>query len=364
MNSYLVYSEFTVKKLKEICSQRSIYIKSTMKKSDIIDTLVSKLMTIDDLLKNADILPNDNNFLYEDIIIQEYLSLYKNNYYFISSKKIYNNCNSLIVSTLLYKHNILIGNMVLKTFVDKVREDELIHEFYISYILNTIGNIIPNFSILYDAIILPYSVNDYIVKDKLYLIYDKIEPSIAFKDYIKKDKSKLFFTNFMRNYLQILLSLQIAYELCKFTHYDLHYSNILIKKTSEFPHITYSTAFGTYNIKTNGELATIIDYGRSYLKYNNLNHGHMFNYSNPMHDAFKLLQYSVNIFPKEFNNNGIYLLSFFFKCDDSKIFQTLNTQPRNYYIDIKYFNIYTLPDFIVWCIDYCKTLDLDIFENE
>lgn len=58
---------------------------------------------------------------------------------------------------------------------------------------------------------------------------------------------------------QIFFSLGEAYETFRFTHYDLHTGNILIKKT-DIKYITYKFNNNIYNIKTNGYIPVFIDY--------------------------------------------------------------------------------------------------------
>ncbi len=108
----------------------------------------------------------------------------------------------------------------------------------------------------------------------------------TFYDFFKKYETSKFLKSI---YIQLLLSLQIAQEEIEFTHYDLHYGNVLISgdlnytrnlfqsinKLQNSPNIIlnyYIPSIGKY-IKVNGNygLAVMIDFGKSHIKYDKCN---------------------------------------------------------------------------------------------
>ena len=85
---------------------------------------------------------------------------------------------------------------------------------------------------------------------------------------MKKLKS-LHLKNFCELFMQIVFALKVANDECDFCHYDLHPKNILVRKTDNGPfYIKYPVNGRDFYIKSsNGDIATIIDYGTSYIKY-------------------------------------------------------------------------------------------------
>lgn len=102
---------------------------------------------------------------------------------------------------------------------------------------------------------------------------------------------------FLEVYVQVVNALDMAYHCCDFTHYDLHYNNVLVLPVAEKLAILYGD--NEYINTTN--LAKIIDFGYSHGIYNGENHGvknlevHgvQHNKSFPMHDCYKFLLFSA-----------------------------------------------------------------------
>lgn len=98
------------------------------------------------------------------------------------------------------------------------------------------------------------------------------------------------------------MALSIAHREFNYTHYDLHYRNVLIRKT-DMSYIPYQTDAGLLYVKTDG-VATIIDYGYSHIRFpegdigvsdpNLTAHAIFPNASFQLHDAFKLLMFSAS----------------------------------------------------------------------
>jgi hypothetical protein len=238
----------------------------------------------------------------------------------------------------------------MKVNQNKKYTSDLIHELIVGLFgTNKLRQYIPNFSYIFagfqcggiemkDNKIKSYC-ND---KDTFqYILYEFIK-GLSFSDIIKN----ISIEGFLDLFLQILFSLQIAYEKIDFTHYDLHNGNIIIR--TPFNHdfyIPYKTNNTTYYIKTN-KIATIIDYGYSHIKYNDNNYG-IYNYpeydvkgekSFPLYDVYKLLMFSMLLTIDK--NKEVYIactkIFKYFSDEDPKV--ALKKQN-----DDKQFLLYNLP---------------------
>ena len=77
-------------------------------------------------------------------------------------------------------------------------------------------------------------------------------------------RSSLCSSRIMSQVCQVLMGLEIAQRYCKFTHYDLHYGNILLQKCSPSSLFLYILEGKTYCFPTFGYYPVIIDMGLSY----------------------------------------------------------------------------------------------------
>jgi hypothetical protein len=185
-------------------------------------------------------------------------------------------------------------------------EEDLIHELFIGLQLNKLRRFIPNFAYVYGGF---NCSPPFIFKDKQmaawcnndresikYVLYENIEGSESVGTLIQRGCD---FTQWLNWYLQALYAINLAHRKMDFTHYDLHTDNILVRKTGNVS-IGYTTENGTEYINTTS-IATLIDYGRAHVKYGNRHYGYWGDLrtsiyperSFPMHDAYKLLMWSV-----------------------------------------------------------------------
>lgn len=140
---------------------------------------------------------------------------------------------------------------------------EAIHESFVGlYAMNQLRRYIPNFVCVWAGFSFRNvveigeewfwpAIND----DKVeYVCYEVIDDAITFDEYIKTASVN----EIISAYLQILYALKKAQEVCKFTHYDLHAKNILLRKIPEKEtfQLKYESIYLTTNV-----VATIIDYG-------------------------------------------------------------------------------------------------------
>ncbi len=192
----------------------------------------------------------------------------------------------------------------------RASNEELIHELVVGmYGTNKLRGTIPNFSYVYGG----FSCAPPIVDDNknvvswctgnnpvTYAIYENIQPAISWKEYVKTASGE----QFLSGYLQVLYALAEAVKKIDFTHYDLHWENVLMRDYPRAPNgyfqIKYNTENGEEYLVTN-KVATIIDYGNAHIAYNGKHYGnHRFlsigiypDRSHPFHDAYKLLMFSI-----------------------------------------------------------------------
>lgn len=134
-----------------------------------------------------------------------------------------------------------------------------------------------------------------------YLLYENINPSKPFSDLLKT----ISIQTFLNYYIQLLLSLRMAYLECNFTHYDLHTDNVLVRDlvvdgTKRKVILTYQTPRGEEYMESDA-IATIIDFGLGYIKYQDRDYGTynripfsiMPDRPAPLFDAYKFLCFSI-----------------------------------------------------------------------
>lgn len=259
--------------------------------------------------------------------------------------------------------------LILKVFK---KEGNPIHEFLVGLLgLNQLRKEIPNFVFTYGMISCsppyleestrpsypyplswchPSSLN------KKYILYEYIPSIGTFNDYLMKCTLE----GFLNKYLQILLSLRLAGDICKFTHYDLHGENVLLRKppsslTDKLFYIPYSYKDTTCYVLTD-YIATIIDFGFARIEYE----GEIYNRNNlmtydekffPLQDAYSLLLRSLQVtrnYNHEFYKKIIKILPFFYDVDingEIDIFRKVNYLPPD-----KFTNK-TIDDLLIYLCD-------------
>lgn len=188
-----------------------------------------------------------------------------------------------------------------------IAKSDLTHEAFIGLgVINRLRNKVPNFVHTYGAFFCaPPIVEDNRVKvwcptqvdDVTYLLMENIHDNIQLSQGILDNK--LTNSECISIYLQVINALNVAYQANKFTHYDLHTSNVLVQFLPQPVSIPIYLANGGIKYLVTSVLARIIDYGYSYSEVSNTNFGY-FGFENilifpdkpfPMHDAHKLLCY-------------------------------------------------------------------------
>lgn len=190
-----------------------------------------------------------------------------------------------------------------------IRED-LTHELSIGLnVTNHMRKYIPNFAYIYGGFncSFPMMSDDNVINfcsddsDKVvHVMYENIIPGTTVKDSIQT----ISVDDLYSAYTQAMLSILMANEHYNFTHYDLHYENVLLrdggKNTFQIKYIYHGINFYVKASK----IATIIDYGMSYYELNGQSFGKenldiefitdysIYNHTNHVwNDIYKLFMY-------------------------------------------------------------------------
>lgn len=354
MDTKYIYTTYKLDFLKKLCYERNLN-SNKLNKSQICDLLVENLLIFDGLSKQK--FPN----ITETEIFE--LNIFNN----LTKPKIKHNFKKIELihtasASIVFKSN----NLILKMQKKRELNSELIHEFLISFLyINEITNYIPNFIKSKGIIYGKYPKIDktkkvYEYKDLfnpknnniLYLVYENCNDSITLENFV----NSCTLSDFMLSFLQVLFSLQIAYELYDFKHNDLHTKNVLIKKNLDIKSIKYLTNFGNYNIKTNGNISVIIDYGRSAVVDNGVKFIRFLQHTNPVYDILKLLIWLFYTFPEKLKTETFELFTYFFNVNIEDLGQNLK-KARDFYIPELY--NFNLKDYILFCLDFCEKNNIE-----
>lgn len=149
------------------------------------------------------------------------------------------------------------------------------------------------------------------VENTFYAVYENIR-GIS----LEKSIQSMNVIQIANIFFQILCSLRLARIELKFTHYDLHDQNILIKKSKEKIHILYDTKHGTRRILTD-EIAMIIDFDLSRMEIDefpdyffgrHLPKNNIFDYApNILTDVYRLIIALDNSKANLRNNRPVFL---------------------------------------------------------
>ena len=139
-----------------------------------------------------------------------------------------------------------------------------------------------------------------------YLIYENIAPADSVHSLFTQ--GLLTPRRFMRLYIQFLYALRYANEKYKFTHYDCHTENVLVRKIDKPAVIRYPFDNGVVYMEVD-EVITFIDYGFSYVEFDNKKYGIHKDFRNfsiyndrpfILYDVFKFIAGCVNNMPASF----------------------------------------------------------------
>lgn len=216
------------------------------------------------------------------------------------------------------------GPVAIFKVAQRVSDEHLTtHEAFIGIELNVFRKVIPNFSYIYGHFTCEKPVGTKAVKlhcdgkNKKYnfVAYEPVFPSITMSDLCKT----CTFDDFLDKFVQVILALDLAYIKKSYTHYDLHTENVLIRYIDRYKkfYIKYGTS---KYVLTNG-VATVIDYGLSYIEKDGKKYGipgrevySIFpNKPFPLYDAWKLFYWSLEDLKRNKStfNQALEMLPFF-----------------------------------------------------
>ena len=95
-----------------------------------------------------------------------------------------------------------------------------------------------------------------------FIIYEKIPGDKQLKTVGDLISNKLTFDQWLVIFFQLLLALEVAQREVGFTHFDLHFDNVMIRKQENFEY-SVPLDMSTYTIKNPEFIPVIIDFGRS-----------------------------------------------------------------------------------------------------
>lgn len=248
------------------------------------------------------------------------------------------------------------------------KSSDLAHEAIVGLALNPLRAQIPNFSWVFGVIRCSLPITD---KNQLvswcnpndpvtYVVYERV-PGVSLKEFI----STCSVEQFIDVFLQICEAEHVAYRHCQFTHYDLHYDNIIIRPLSEESTIAYEIGNNTYYHSTSN-VATFIDYGFSHAVYQGEHFGR-YDFQGfsvlpergyPIFDIFKLLCFCLQDSLKNgsvLSNIMIQILSFFTKEPAQKVISELGVESGIYYsLPIQLGEKFSLDELISYIITITK----------
>ncbi len=203
------------------------------------------------------------------------------------------------------------GGMAVIKVAQDPKNTEFVHEMFLGIKgTNSARKDIPNFAYIYGG----FKCSSPVVDDGKvisicankeqepvqYIIYENVAPAKSVEDSV----STLSPADFLSAFFQILLATHYGHQRFDWTHYDLHVGNVLLREVEDqvLPfYIRYPYQGRDIYVKAN-RVATIIDYGRSHIKYkerdygyNGIEHGVFQDRSFPMFDIYKFLMFSAYI---------------------------------------------------------------------
>lgn len=250
--------------------------------------------------------------------------------------------------------------------------DLMLHELVAGLNLNSLRKVgIPNFCLSYGSFMCgpPVVENDKVVdwctksNNKVaYIMYENLTDAISAGDYIQTASPQQTLSLILQIAMSIssantyFASLPGAKDRYPFTHYDLHSQNVLMRKVEnvDVMQIPYFSATGREFYLTADRIATIIDYGTSYVNgygepsTSTRARGQSNTEGFPLHDIFKFICSLAKYYRG--NNQGVKsilvaCIRFFTK---EPIDSFLNNMSKHYFSLPKYKEIegYTVEMFI------------------
>ena len=255
-------------------------------------------------------------------------------------------------------------------FVIKFEQDptkgELAHEVAVGMLATNKLRQIPNFAYIYAGI--PCSAG-FLPKDSKQPVgwcttdenkvtiafYEAVTPAVSLKEYIVNCSG----AQFLNVYVQAMLAVRFAFVHNEFTHYDLHYENVLVADkppgSPEQVTLNYSLPGGEGIYLPVTKIAKVIDFGSSFYRYNGRGYGiyglqksaTFPDKGHPLFDAYKLLMWS-GLQAATVGNRDVLgviegIFRFFNKTD--RLIDAINFQVKYFYC-LPYDHRYTIDELL------------------
>ena len=303
--------------LKEIRKKKSIYnLKSISKKySKYIATNYfygNPMMSLVEIINYLTTIKKNRKILFSSIV----------KWFSVPEKLHVDSTQSIIYLMELKQSRDKIIDIILK--IDrKSTEKNSYREYFITLTqLNNLRYYLPNFMMTYGQFkcIKPSVSTEKIYFKKMcqpkgnyvnYTLYERIV-GITLETYLTSYKLK--YETFINCFVQLLFALEKAQEKCGFTHFDLHYDNIILKESDISEYDVYCNGV-KYTVEIDDYIPVIIDYGHACVKKYNGNtyryigygdfpeHG-MMNFIVPGYDMYKIMYFCIYKLNREIQNNS------------------------------------------------------------
>ena len=162
-------------------------------------------------------------------------------------------------------------NIIVKSANREDQNVDLIHEYVVGSVLNELRSQIPNFSMMLGVVSCGANYNNgngialqCLSQDQQFysIVYEKSN-GMTMSQWLNND---IHFDYILDVLVQLFLALQMAWQKCKFTHYDLHTENVLVEELNDYIVIKYVINGQDYYLKTK-YIVHIIDYGLSRIEW-------------------------------------------------------------------------------------------------
>jgi len=303
--------------LKELRKKKSIYnLKSISKKySKYIATNYfygNPMMSLVEIINYLTTIKKNRKILFSNIV----------KWFSVPEKLHVDSTQSIIYLMELKQSRDKIIDIILK--IDrKSTEKNSYREYFITLTqLNKLRYYLPNFMMTYGQFkcIKPSVSTEKIYFKKMcqpkgnyvnYTLYERIV-GISLETYLTSYKLK--YETFINCFVQLLFALEKAQEKCGFTHFDLHYDNIILKESDISEYDIYCNGV-KYTVEIDDYIPVIIDYGHACVKKYNGNtyryigygdfpeHG-MMNFIVPGYDMYKIMYFCIYKLDREIKNNS------------------------------------------------------------
>ena len=303
--------------LKELRKKKSIYnLKSISKKySKYIATNYfygNPMMSLVEIIKYLTTIKKNRKILFSSIV----------KWFSVPEKLHVESTQSIIYLMELKQSRDKIIDIILK-IDQKSTEKNSYREYFITLTqLNKLRYYLPNFMMTYGQFkcIKPSVSTEKIYFKKMcqpkgnyvnYTLYERIV-GISLETYLTSYKLK--YETFINCFVQLLFALEKAQEECGFTHFDLHYDNIILKESDISEYDVYCNGV-KYTVEIDDYIPVIIDYGHACVKKYNGNtyryigygdfpeHG-MMNFIVPGYDMYKIMYFCIYKLDREIQNNS------------------------------------------------------------